>query len=525
VSGSIESSDWDGVLSDFLPLQPFAIFCGAGISRLSGLPVVAEIVPAILHRLGADAATIATVSSLPFEAIIDVLAQHASIDDLLAIYKAGMPNVNHTFIANLVALGAVTDICTTNFDSLIEDACDAAGLRHGAEYTLLKDVPNLEKADWSPGAARVVKIHGCVSDTAGMAITIRQITTGILSAPKRAAIKHIFANGPHRSVLVLGYSCSDVFDLSPLIMSVASEGKPVFLVEHAPQPNGGLKVEPIQQREEKNPFREFRVGYRIFVDTNLFVQFLWNRLHVAAAYQAPEATSTDWVSVLDRWDEAIPSSEAPQIRAHLNYLAGMHMEGISEYGRVAETDGDVRHVAIALSNQVPMLLAAQQPDRAYEVCQRAISQFRRMPEMLPSLGNTLGWLGNCLLDLGRPVDALRPYEEAMTIMRLLGNRRGMGNQYGNIANAMYLLGRYAEALENHRIALDIAAEVGNIKGVINQYAGLSHVFLGMQQFAEAVRWAEKGAVTASNFGDARLESYLRSLADEARRSLGNGSAG
>jgi tetratricopeptide (TPR) repeat protein len=197
----------------------------------------------------------------------------------------------------------------------------------------------------------------------------------------------------------------------------------------------------------------------------------------------------------------------------------MHIEGISEYGKVADTDDDERQRALALSNQVPMLLAAQQPERAYEVCQRAIAQFRRIPEMLPSLGNTLGWLGNCLRDLDRPVEALKQYEHSMKILRLCGDKRGVGNQYGNIANALCQLTRYDEAMANYKMALEIANDVGNVKGIINQYVGLSIVFLEKKQFGEALRWAEKGAVIASDFGDTQLASYLRSLADEASRSL------
>lgn len=107
----------------------------------------------------------------------------------------------------------------------------------------------------------------------------------------------------------------------------------------------------------------------------------------------------------------------------------------------------------------------------------------------------------------------------MKILRLCGDKRGVGNQYGNIANALFRLARYDEALKNYKIALEIANEVGNVKGVINQYVGLSSVYLEKQQFAEALRWAETGAVMASNFGDAQTASYLRSLADEANRSL------
>lgn len=512
-----DSNEWDWLQSQLLPLQPFAVFCGAGISRLSGLPIVIDVVPAILRRLGADQPTIDAVSELPFEAVIDVLAQHGSIKELLAIYKAGAPNANHEFIANLMASRITTDVCTTNFDLLIETASNSIGLRQDVDYHVFKNVAGLKEANWTSNEVRLVKIHGCASDTEGMAITIRQVATRVIDDAKRVAIQHFFATGPHRAVLVLGYSCSDVFDLSPLIMEAAPSGKPVFLIEHTTGP--GLKVEPLEHLEVKNPFREFRSGYRVFVDTNLLVQFLWTRLKLRAAYHSPAATTVDWGAALDRWSGSITSAEVPQIRAHLNYLAGMHSEALSEYGKITDTGGDARQRALALSNQVPVLLSAGQPQRAYDVCQMAIAQFRRMPEMLPSLGNTLGWLGNCLIDLGRLEEALEQYEHSIQILSLFDDKRGIGNQHGNIANALNRMGRHDEALENYKIALAIADEMGNVKGVINQHVGISVALLEKKEFAAALEWATKGATIASDFGDRQWTTYLRSLAEEASNSL------
>ncbi len=52
-----------------------AVFCGAGISRKSGIPIVQDVLSCLLQRLGASAEEIDLLirSSLPFEAFMEAL--------------------------------------------------------------------------------------------------------------------------------------------------------------------------------------------------------------------------------------------------------------------------------------------------------------------------------------------------------------------------------------------------------------------------------------------------------------------
>ena len=95
-----------------------AVFCGAGISRKSGIPIVHDIESYVLQRLGAPAQEIEMLlaSSLPFEAFMEALDSGRSISKLLEVFSGGQPNTNHRLIATLAKAGLVRTISTTNFD-------------------------------------------------------------------------------------------------------------------------------------------------------------------------------------------------------------------------------------------------------------------------------------------------------------------------------------------------------------------------------------------------------------------------
>ena len=90
-----------------LKLKEIAIFCGAGISFNSGLPLVTDLIKYILNQIEVndiDAVKILQ-SNLPFEAFIQTLTDEACVDDILEIFSKGEPNTNHDLIAELIKLG------------------------------------------------------------------------------------------------------------------------------------------------------------------------------------------------------------------------------------------------------------------------------------------------------------------------------------------------------------------------------------------------------------------------------------
>ncbi|MFQ5628842.1 MAG: SIR2 family protein [bacterium] len=272
-------------LNEGIKCKKTVVFCGAGISRSSGLPIVTELVPYILEKLGVTKAETETImnAGLPFEAFIETLRENSDPNKIFDIFDLGEPNTNHFLLAKLAKAGYVTTICTTNFDRLIEKAFDAEGLVWGEHFRVFYKEDDLDSIDWQEKTIRLVKIHGSVEDRENMAITLGQVASQVLSSQRQGVIEHLFSTGAHKNVLVLGYSCSDVFDISPQVEAVRENHKKVVFVDHhRDQPRrmffqrGKHTIKDLTDKEQKNPFRHFDDSKWVIFDTDELVKAVWN---------------------------------------------------------------------------------------------------------------------------------------------------------------------------------------------------------------------------------------------------------
>lgn len=514
------SIDGGWIQRNLLIHKQIAILAGAGISRQAGLPIVTDLVSAVLRSLDAPSALAERVPELPFEVFMYVLGRHSQIEPLLAIYADGRPNTNHAFLAHALRRSVITDVCTTNFDCLIERAYSDPAANCTSPLTVLRTSKDLEREVWNNARVRLTKIHGCSSDQREVAITIEQVAGRIHSEPRAAAMEHLFATGDHDVVLILGYSCSDAWDLSPQIEDLAARGKTVYIVEHTNGLGGAIEVELIGERRSRNPFRAYPHGYRIYADTDRFVRLLWEELVPDREYFPPEKQETPWLASVQMWASALSPFAAGLIRGHLFTLLGMPAESVQEFEWLETAEREMTgEIAVSLSNQVGSLLEMGEAERAAEICQTAVAAFRRLG-MKEALGNQLGWLGNCMNQLRRPEEALTYFSEAADILGSVDDRLGVGNQLGNIANALGQLGRYEEAVVEYQRSLRIAEEIGNVSGVINQLIGLSQTHLELGRPKEALEYSRLGERTAHAFKSRKQHAQLASLSGAATQRLG-----
>jgi tetratricopeptide (TPR) repeat protein len=112
-------------------------------------------------------------------------------------------------------------------------------------------------------------------------------------------IRHLFSSGEHKAVLVLGYSCSDVFDIIPQILSIQDSGIQVFFVKHSHDPNV-LSIKTLSAEIGNNPFRHF-FGKWIVCDTDLLIKTLWNELKDSIGPYELFRGVFDWSSEANSW--------------------------------------------------------------------------------------------------------------------------------------------------------------------------------------------------------------------------------
>lgn len=213
------------------------ILAGAGISRSSPslLPLSNEVVRAASRALATKVAI--PVEALythdgkpmrlePFLRVIQAVCSETAVEDLLAIFASGKPNINHHSIARLLKNEPSNGFICLNFDQLIEKAiAEACSLwpqvivpDQGTEIVLpSKKIRGQDRKNvvLAPSRPSIIKPHGTIMEgggSLGIVATIQALGQGIPRELEKRMRNLI--NG--RALLVVGYSNDDI-DITPFL--------------------------------------------------------------------------------------------------------------------------------------------------------------------------------------------------------------------------------------------------------------------------------------------------------------------
>jgi NAD-dependent SIR2 family protein deacetylase len=276
------------------------VFCGAGISKESGLPLATELQEEILHltvRIDDYTKTIIARENksesartielqvkkndlcrsllsarLPFEFFFEILSQVGDIENLVEVFSAGQPNINHVTLARLVKEGYLKTICTTNFDVLLEQALLNEGLVQNVDFYVYARPGEIEQIDWDSNVTKIIKLHGTCEDFESISVTLKNVSARALSSSRRVAVDQIFSKGSHEMILLLGYSCSDHFDIIPQIRASHKTEKQIVLVNHSPW------TDKVIRTGTGTPFEHFSNITILQSDTRRVINSLWRNL-------------------------------------------------------------------------------------------------------------------------------------------------------------------------------------------------------------------------------------------------------
>ncbi len=316
-------SNYEDLLSN-----SYSVFFGAGLSIHSGLPSAFSLISTIVNRLPFDSIEkkdllTSLLERLPFEAFIEILDQYSDIDPLLNIFEGATPNDNHRFLAKLLVTGRTKTLCTTNFDDLLENAIKEEGWEQDKDYLLISDLRSFNSVNWDSSIPKVIKIHGSINNREEMAITLRQVASHQVFEPRKKAIEYLFNSGSHSHVLVAGYSCSDIFDISPQIESLSSK-KTIFFVEHDTKSNS---IEELGNKKNKNPFRKYK-GIRLLANTDMVVSDL---AVMSGAEFGKDKSKLDSSSALECVQSWVELFDAQSRQAYLNGICASLYKSLSMY--------------------------------------------------------------------------------------------------------------------------------------------------------------------------------------------------
>ena len=448
-----------------------AIFCGAGISYNSGLPLATDLVKSILEIIDIndnDASAILN-SNIPFEFFIETIRNEVSVDEILDVFSKGNPNINHELIAELIKLGFIKTVLTTNFDLLIEKALLCKGLEKGKHFDVFSSEEEFGNINWADNKIKIIKIHGCISNKSEMAITLDDVASKTVCVNRNSIIKNFFSDKINPNILVLGYSCSDLFDISPQIELLKENRSVVFFIQHTGK-EYNFKIEDISVENLKNPFKSFS-GQRITINSDYLVKKIWETF-VTKPYQL-ESFSTTWIeNVKNCLIQAVIS----------NSIGVKHHISARLYYNIGEYDYAIKHL-----------------EKGINIAQKERS--------LITFYSELGNLGMAFNALGRYEEAKHCLEESTKACHDIGNLQGEIAQLQSLGNVYRNLGDFDSAVTVYKNAVAVAKKE-DLDGLCSSLGNLASIFTQKEQPDEAIKCLENGLELARHIGNKQSEGSM-----------------
>ena len=273
--------------------KKLVIMCGSGVSSSppSNLPLARELQEHILDKiLGLQTCQrfVAKFKKVPLEAVIEVVERNSPqfLQALSLLLTSVQPNVDHYFMAALMAKGYLHTIMTTNFDTLLEKALSLQNLSFKV-FSREEEFGDLDLTDLL--SASVIKIHGTADDLTSIRSTLRLVAMPLRSDARRRALS-LFFEGLQKDVLILGYGATDEFDINPVLRSLKTTAR-IYQIHHSSE-------NIFETQNLDDPFAGLR-GVKVTCNTQQLLGALSSRLLGETHPIANDISA--WRSIIDDW--------------------------------------------------------------------------------------------------------------------------------------------------------------------------------------------------------------------------------
>jgi tetratricopeptide (TPR) repeat protein len=437
-----------------------AWWLGAGVSFAAGIPIVPPLRESILGGLGLDRNEIVELEEkeLPFEALFEVLVNSSNCSSLFDVFRGKNPALAHRLIARLAAQRLLRTVVTTNFDTLMEDAFDDCGV----QYDLYSADEEFAHIDWSGDRIRLIKLHGTLKKRDELAITICRVAAKHYVEQRSEVVRQLFEHEPH-GVVVLGYSCSDHFDLSPAAHLHSRNDRDVWYVAHNPTASRPMAVAPLSATHPENPFCGYN-GRSITCCTDDLLRTLW-RIQLNELPPALPRAGADWQASVHSWMATLSSDGGP---GKANLIAGLLLKAGNLWKQSNAYLDRAIGKGLQEEDRIRALLAIGNNHRdlgetgpARHILSRAESMACRggYVGLQARILNSFGMIAADVTDLS---GAIAYYEQVLEMQ--IEDRELKGKCHGNLGIALKNRnggGDLDEAIRHLLLALEIAKDLGD----------------------------------------------------------------
>lgn len=494
--------------------KTLSFFCGAGISYNSGIPIVGKvnddgniidgIETYMLKRLGFNNDDIAKfVDNIPFEAFIETLIDNYMPLELFASIFNAEPNNIHHFIAELIPANKLKYVATTNFDDCFEKAFNQKKVDFQVIYENEGFNNFIDK-----GNKVLFKLHGSINDLHNMGITIKNIAKKENLAVRKKVVDTFFSKlSEIDTILILGYSCSDILDLTQWVSSISNNTNIIF-INHTQSDNITYATDVKSYTKPYNMFSGFKFDI-INCNTDKLIAAISEKLNIQTVRQ--QIPTNTWQPILDKCIENFVDFPLLKLKGNLYYLIQDYENSLSFHNRSLSLANKDEQKIIALRNigftyfrMNKFDNAMQKLDEALKLAEQIKANIHKANVMI-NLGSIYGEKGNWDMSLSHFLQALEltrkeklEKEECFVVGNIgslynymgknelaihytkegieLAQKRGFVETEGifssNLGNIYYDMKDYENAANSVKRALKIAREIGDKNGELNRNISL-----------------------------------------------------
>ncbi len=538
----------------------YLVGAGVSINAPSNLPSARTISKSILEQIIPEKYVefVSNHEGLRYEEIIEHIKTYfdSSLGFMEYFNLCRAPNLIHFYLAH--AILAKSGVITTNFDYLIEWALHDILNEFTREKIKLvitkEDFDSIQSVqnDINEGYLPLFKIHGSFQNLATKADTRETLvtTTSALAAEKgegeilglesfKQRILEPFLKD--KTLIVMGYSGSDDFDISPFLNKVKGIKRLVW-IDHIQKSvenklSSDITTKIMQKIEDKFKLEIFvrnknipksdRVLTEICSKTDFeIIKIEMNTLQMVETLLFPLLFPNVDISKLPfvQNPEPIPEIKhwiAPLFKRDDDFSKYYIVQTIFKH--IGESQKGVEAGLVALD------LLKENPDenRELTICitlglfydrlnqQTKSLEFNKRAEKLAiklgekgSLGTIYNNLGALYHDQNKFDKAIEYYEKAFVLDERTGRRNSMGIVTLNISKIHNIKGEYEKALENCREAMELFDEQQNLRGKGECFKMYSAIYMNMGDFEKSLKFGQDSLIIAQNLGDVDLVAQL-----------------
>jgi len=439
-------------------------------------------------------------------------------------------------------------VMTTNFDFLIEYALQQSGVPNEMILPVItkNDYQNYSNPNdlLRKGKKSLYKIHGSTKNIISLENTRDSLVATIQAFGSNKVGENIFQVEPFkrslfenissgRSLVLMGYSGSDDFDIVPTLM-VLKNLKNIVWINFVYDDGGIEKIYEINNstlEETKNSDKVNQILSNIYrmhnADHIYRVNVNTTRLIEELIDIKPNLSLNNFSLSAKEWLEnniKIPNEFLKYYIPYKIYDAFDIIDDAMNCSKIileiAEQRSDKKWKSRALNNIGSLLYGKGELDEA-------LKHYREALEIDEQLGDLSGKaidlnnIGSILEGKGKLDEALKHYREALEIDEQLGDLRGKATRSNNIGLLLYGKGELDEALKHYRKALEINEQLGELRSKATDLNNIGLILYGKGELDEALKHYRKALEINEQLGNLRGKATALNNIATIQHSQGN----